>query len=73
MEAVVPVGWFVGLLLPGFGGGSVDQVLSIAHMIGLFKGVRVLTQGNRIQMCRPIPLKSWSEQSANKWKNPPGC
>ena len=39
MEAVVPCGGFVGLRLPGFGGGSVGHFLIIAHMIGLFKGV----------------------------------
>ena len=39
MEAVVPFGWFVGLLLPGFGGGNICHYLIIAHMIGLFKEV----------------------------------
>ena len=39
VEAVEPVGWFVGLLVPGFGGSTICHYLIIAHMIGLFKGV----------------------------------
>ena len=38
MEAVVPIGRFVGLLLPGFGEGIICHYLIIAHMIGFFKG-----------------------------------
>ena len=38
VEAVVPIGRFVGLRLTVFEWGIVYHVLSIAHMIGLFKG-----------------------------------
>ena len=40
VEAVVPIGRYVGLRLTLFEWSIVYHVLSIAHMIGLFKGVR---------------------------------